>query len=92
MQADLFGSLRPRPADLELLQERYAAAAPGVEEPDPDLVLALEELAELRALMKLVREMRTAQREFFSSRDPGVLKTSKALERQVDKLLESSRG
>lgn len=43
--------------------------------------------AEQTALMKLVREMRQAQREYFAQRTPAALDVSKRLERAVDRML-----
>ena len=39
-------------------------------------------------LMELVRKMRTAQKEFFKSRDQTVLEDARYYERQVDRALQ----
>lgn len=43
---------------------------------------------DLQLLVNKVAEMRAAQREYFSTGDYEVLKKSKALERQVDTLID----
>jgi hypothetical protein len=42
---------------------------------------------EFLEFIDLVRQMRTAQKEYFKTRDKGVLERSKSLERQVDRYI-----
>ena len=46
-------------------------------------------MAELSEFERLVREMRTAQRAYFRSRQSGALEASKRLEREVDAFLKA---
>ena len=43
---------------------------------------------DLKEFVLLVQEMRSAQKEYFATRDRDVLNQSKTLERQVDKALD----
>ena len=46
-------------------------------------------MTELNEFEKLVREMRTAQRAYFRSREATALETSKRLEREVDHYIKA---
>jgi len=43
---------------------------------------------EYKAFIEMVKEMRSAQKQYFSTRDIMVLKLSKALEKQVDDAID----
>ncbi|MCE5280310.1 MAG: hypothetical protein ABFD92_07710 [Planctomycetaceae bacterium] len=43
-----------------------------------------------RELAKLVKAMRDKQKEFFRAHEPQVLQQAKALERQVDQVIEKA--
>lgn len=43
---------------------------------------------EMQEFISMVRDMRTAQKEFFRTRDQGYLTQSKRLEKDVDKAIE----
>ncbi|MDR1201983.1 MAG: hypothetical protein LBL58_10200 [Tannerellaceae bacterium] len=51
-------------------------------------VAAKEDSASRRRLIEMVRKMRQAQKKYFTTKSPAVLREAKELEEKVDKYLE----
>ena len=74
-----------RGTDLAHIRAVYLSGDPGLEPVDPDLAAVVQEVEQLREIVRLTAEVRAAQRAYFSSRAPGCLDRSKKLERELDR-------
>lgn len=69
------------------LAERFKDGRPMSAKLKCDYLLALEECAVSAAIVEKVEKMREAQRQYFKTRSSDWLEKSKALERDVDRMI-----
>lgn len=76
-----------RHVEIPDLEAEYLSGEPPPSSPDLRLVYLFREVERLRQIVRLTAEVRSAQKAYFADRTTAALTRSKALERELDRLL-----